>query len=456
VARNRVIESASGVSRRKLLAAAVGALAGTRLPFPTPAFAKGQRFSGLTLRGALYQHPFFTILQGYIPEFEQQTGMKVDLKLMPFPIYNQAADLELSLGGSAFDLVNVTYYLAPRWMAAGYLTNLDEFTSDSNVTPPEWNPGDFIHSTRLPYRDANGSTFGYPWEGGAVMMGLSRMDLIERRGLRIPQSFDELQQVCAEIHGTGEVNGFVSWSLHHWCLMPYLHGFGGNVFRNPPADVTPALNSPQAVQAVEYYANLLKRYAPRGVLDYTEEQARQSFLTGRSNIFIHTSSWVTPALLSEESRVKETARVVKIPAGPVHNFPPSNSQGIGIPRNAKNKAAAWEFIRWALSPEMTMRIVREHGHSTICRRSVIRSDVYKAITTVNGQDLGALYLEILELPARGENYMAYRTVKEFAFVGGAINRAVESVATSQLSARDAMNVAQEQAIAALRQAESAL
>ena len=39
----------------------------------------------------------------------------------------------------------------------------------------------------------------------------------------------------------------------------------------------PALNSPEAVQGIEFYANLLKNYAPKGVLTYTEDQARQEF-----------------------------------------------------------------------------------------------------------------------------------------------------------------------------------
>src|SRR5207302_10530002 len=63
-----------------------------------------------------------------------------------------------------------------------------------------------------------------------------------------------------------------------------------------------------------------------------------------------------------------------MPAGPVHDFPASNSQGLGIPKNAKNKKAAWEFIKWALSPEISMRLVKEHGHSSVCRRSVIESE----------------------------------------------------------------------------------
>jgi multiple sugar transport system substrate-binding protein len=148
--------------------------------------------------------------------------------------------------------------------------------------------------------------------------------------------------------------------------------------------------------------------------------------------------------------------VVRMPAGPINDFPAANSQGLGIPKNAKNKKAAWEFIKWAVSPEISMRLVKEHGHSSICRKSVIESEEYRKLNTVNGQDLGALYLEVLGLPAKGQNYMAYRTVKEFPIVGDVLNKAFEQVATGQLAAGPAMNAAQEQAIANMRRAGTAL
>jgi multiple sugar transport system substrate-binding protein len=444
---------ASSLTRRKLLkaSAATAALAA----FPAPLIAQTKPFAGVTLHGASFQHRFFTLLQKYIPEFEEQTGMKVDLQLSAFPVYNQQANLELSSGGSAYDFVNVTFILAARWVAAGLLADLNEFTGDPNLTPAEWNPKDFVEGAQVPYRDAKGGTYGYSWEGGAMLMGLSRMDLMEKKGLKIPRTFAELQQVCAEINGTDGVSGITSFQLHHWNLPPYIQGFGGDIFRKPPGDIMPALNTPETIQGIEFYANLLKN-APKGVLTYTEDQARQSLLTGRSNIFIHSSSWVTPILLSDESKVKETSRVVRSPAGPVHDYPASNSQGLGIPKNAKNKKAAWEFIKWALSPDISMRLVKEHGHSSVCRRSIITSEAYRKLNTVNGQDLGALYLEVLELPAKGENYMAYRTVKEFPIVGDVLNKAFEQVATGQLPAKDAMNAAQDQAIAALRRSGTQL
>ena len=435
------------VNRRQLLKASAAGLA-TAAQFPTPLIARAKPFAGVTLRGASYQHPFLTILQGYIPEFEQQTGMKVDLRLSAFPVYNQKVVPTLTSDSSSFDFINVTYYLAARWVSDGLLTNLDEYTQDRNVTPADWNPRDFVDGAQLPYRDAKGHTYGYAWEGGAMVMGLSRMDLMERSGLKAPTTFEELLHVCTEINGADGASGFVSWQLHHWCLIPYLHGFGGDVFRNPPRDTAPTLNSPAAVKAVEYYAKLLS-CAPSDVLTYSEGRAKQALLTGRSNIFIHSSSWVMPMLLSDESRVRDTALITAMPAGPVNNYPASNSQAFGIPQKAKNKRAAWEFIKWALSPEMSARIVREHRHTTICRRSVIESDMYRKVSMVNGQDLGALYLDVLELPAKRHNYMSYRTVKEFSVVGETINRAVEQVVTGQKSARDAMDAAQEKAIADL-------
>ena len=42
---------------------------------------------------------FQTYIKEYIPEFEQQSGIKVNLDLQAFPVYNQRMDLELSTSG---------------------------------------------------------------------------------------------------------------------------------------------------------------------------------------------------------------------------------------------------------------------------------------------------------------------------------------------------------------------
>lgn len=443
--------------RRRLIkaaAATVAVSAGSTLAFP--ALAQAKPFAGVKLRGAAYQHGFFNILRKYIPEFEAQTGMTVDLQLSAFPVYNQQADLELSSGGSAWDFCNVTFILAARWVAAGLLANLDDFSNDRKLTPASWNPDDFVKGAQLPYLDKAGKTFGYSWEGGAMLMGISRTDLMKKRGVEAPRTFDELMKVCDAVNGqdggSGPVTGFVSSNLHHWFLPPYIQGYGGDLFVNPPADIKPALDTPASIEATAFYTTLLSKYGPQGVLGYTEDQARAALISGRSNIFIHSSSWVTAMLTSPDSKVKDTARVMRMPAGPKGDFPAANSQGLGIPKNAKNKEAAWEFIKWTLSPELTARIVKDTGHPSICRRSVIESAEYKRINTVNGQDIGKLYLEVLDMPSKTHNYMAYRTVKEFPLIGDVVNKAVERVVSGQMPPAESMKSAQEAALGSLRRA----
>ena len=436
------------ISRRTLLKQAAGVTAGASLGMP--AIAQSKPFAGLKLRGAAYQHGFFNHLRKYIPEFEAATGMTVDLQLSAFPVYNQQADLELSSGGSSWDFCNVTFILAARWISAGLLSNLDDFTGDRKLTPASWNPDDFVKGAQVPYTGKDGKTYGYSWEGGAMLMGISRMDLMKKRGLSVPKTFDDLMKVADGIHGQEDATGFVSSNLHHWFLPPYIHGFGGDIFASPPSDIRPTLDSASAVQAVDYYSRLLSKYSPQGVLGYTEDQARAALIGGRSNIFIHSSSWVTSMLTAQDSKVKETALVTRMPTGPKGDFPASNSQGLGIPKNAKNKEAAWAFIQWALSPELTARIVKDTGHASICRRSIIESAEYKRLNTINGQDIGKLYLDVLQQPPVGRNYMAYRTVKEFPLMGDVVNKAVERVVSGQMPAAESMRVAQEAALSSLR------
>lgn len=440
--------AAKSITRRSLLRQAAGVAACTTLALP--ALAQSKPFAGLKLRGAAYQHGFFNHLRKYIPEFEAATGMTVDLQLSAFPVYNQQADLELSSGGSAWDFCNVTFILASRWIAAGLLANLDDFSGDRKLTPTSWNPDDFVKGAQVPYVDKAGKTYGYAWEGGAMLMGISRMDLMKKRGLAVPRTFDDLMKVAEGMHGQDDVTGFVSSNLHHFFLPPYIHGFGGDIFANPPSDIKPTLDTPAAVQATEFYSRLLAKYSPQGVLGYTEDQARSALIGGRSNIFIHSSSWVTAMLTAPESKVKETALVTRMPAGPKGDFPIANSQGLGIPKNAKNKEAAWAFIQWALSPELTAHIVKDTGHASICRRSIIESAEYRRQNTINGQDIGKLYLDVLQLPAAGRDYMAYRTVKEFPLVADVINKAVERVVSGQMPAAASMRVAQEAALGNLR------
>jgi len=437
--------------RTFLKAVAAGAAAGAVKLRAPAVLGQAKPFAGVTINGAAFQHVHHTYLMDYIPEFEARTGMKVNFTLQAFPIYNQRADLELSTKGSAWDFVNVTFIYSGRWIGAGWLTPLDEFMNDRNATPPGWDPADFVAGAQSALQDARGRTYGFAWEAGAMLMGAARADLIERAGLKLPETLDQLLQVCEATHNKEQVVAFVADKLHHWNWIPYLMGYGGRVFKDPPENLTPVLDTPEAAHAAEYYAALLAKYSPSGVLSYTDDQAMRAQLTGRANIRTQSVGWMTPMVKHEDSTVKSTVRFGLVPGGPAGAFPGCNSHGFGIPLGAKQKRAAWEFIAWAMSKETVRRVALEKGYTSVCRRSVIDDPAYRKVMTLNGQDVAALYLKVLELGGK-TGYMKYRTVPVFPQVGDKINKALERIATKQMGAREAMKQAQVEAIEDLKKA----
>jgi multiple sugar transport system substrate-binding protein len=86
-------------------------------------------------------------------------------------------------------------------------------------------------------------------------------------------------------------------------------------------------------------------------------------------------------------------------------------------------------------------VVKNHGYPGVCRLSIIQSPEFKQVLTLNGQDVAALYLEVLQLGGK-TGYMKYRTVPVFPQVGDKINKAIERIATKQQGAADAMKQAQ--------------
>ncbi len=442
-------ETKPRLSRRAVLMAGAGAA--IALPAPAVFGQAKSKYAGTTIRGAAFSLPFHQYLKQYFPEFEAKTGIKVAFDIQAFPVYNQRMDLELSTRGSTYDVIIVTFIYQNRWIGAGWVSDLDEFTKDANATPADWDPADFVPGVQQSMRDQKGHTYAYGVEAGAMILGAGRGDLIEKAGLKLPSTFDEVVKVCEAVHNKEGVAAWTADKLHHWNWIPYLMGMGGGVFKDPPKDLTPTLDTPIAAQAAQWYADLLTRFGPDGVLSYTDDQAMQSQLSGRANMRSQAITWQLPLAKNPDSTVKQTVRYGLIPAGPKGAFPGAAMHGFGIPAGSRKKGAAWEFIKWALSKEMLDRLVKEHGYPSVCRRSVIDSAAFHEALTLNGQDVASLYLKTLERVGDG-GYMKYRTVPVFPQVGDKINRAIESIATKQMPAPAALKQAEAQAIEDIKKA----
>lgn len=436
--------------RRHLLQAAAALGAGAVLP--GLAFAQGgaKKFAGVTLNVSTFSAAYPKLLQQWLPEFEALTGAKVNFDTPSFPVYNQRVDLELSTRGPAYDVVNVTFIYSSRWINSGWLTPLDDYVRNPNLTAPGFDLDDFLPAARQPETGKDGKLYGIPWTAEALLTASSRFDLVQQAGLQFPDTTDDLVKVLRAVNRKDRVAGFVADNHYGWTFVPYLHAFGGDVFRKAPDDLFPTLDTPEAVAAAEYYASLLREFGPDGAVTYTPDQVTQALKLGRVNFTdagqLHLAQLGDPAT----AKTIRTVRFGLVPRGPAGRFPGTAVHGLGIPAGSKNKDAAWAFIQWALSKQTTQRAVGA-GYGSPARRSDLDSAAFKAKQVINGSNLAQLSVDSLELAAK-TGHMKYRTVSVYPQVDQQINKAIELIATKQSTAKQALQQAQAASIAELKRA----
>jgi ABC-type glycerol-3-phosphate transport system substrate-binding protein len=161
---------------------------------------------------------------------------------------------------------------------------------------------------------------------------------------------------------------------------------------DPPEDLTPVLDTPDAIGAAEVFASLLHDYGPDGVISYTYEQVVATLTADRAN-YSPNGQIFLEQMGAKDGKVANTCNVSMCPAGPKGRFPGVATHGWGIPAGSKNKDAAWQFITWAMSKPLIQRMVVERGYSSITRRSLIDSPEFKGKLTVNGHDIVQIYLD---------------------------------------------------------------
>jgi len=398
---------------------------------PARARAATKPFAGKTLNVFMFDHPYPRALKQLLPQFTERTGIQVEIDTPSFVVYNQRADLELSTGSGAFDVMTMTFIFSGKWIGAGWAAKLNDFiTAD-----PALNAGDFLAGAMAPMKAGN-DILALPFVAESTLM-VYRTDLLKRAGARPPETFDDLLAVAPTLQ-TADTKAYMGRGLGgvHWIWPNYLYAYGGRFFADPPKDMTPLLASPESIKAAEVYGKLCRDYSVPGVASYAEPQSSGGMMEGRTAIYIDALAWVGLAGDPAKSKVHDKVAYTLPPGGPAGRFPQVAVHGMQIPAGAKQKEVSWEFIRWALSKEVMSYIAETTAYPAVTRASVLDSPKYKQKYTWGGSDIGALHGQVLKLA--GSGYMAYRTVPEFPPIGDRVTIGVTEVMTGQKPADQAM------------------
>lgn len=392
---------------------------------------RGTRIKAL-LNDLVYQH----FIVEHLDEFTSQTGIEVEPEIVAFPVLLEQGEIELSSGSANYDVTIQIFIKAQRWMRAGWSSPLDDFIASSG-----FDLDDFLGAT-VDAMSWQGQVYGIPFLAESVQM-LYRDDVLTEHGLAVPGTFEELEQVFAAIHNPPDFHAFVQRTHPagvHFPFPVWLQGWGGNVFRDPPNDLTPTLNTPEALAAAEHFTNLVRTYSIAGTQVYDTPECQNALAQGNAGFWIDALGIFPPVLDPASSRVAEQMEIALVPAGPVARVPQIASHGYQIPTAARNKEAAWEFIRWAASEEMLRRSAIEGNFSAVPRESILTSAEYAEKYNRAKTQVGTLIVEAINL-----SKPAYRVVPEFPEVGARLGNGLNEIISGQRSVQEAMDAVQRDA-----------
>jgi multiple sugar transport system substrate-binding protein len=438
------------VSRRQFLRMALAT--GSLLPLGArvqPAQAQGKPYAGTRVKMAQVQHAYGAGLVERLPQFEQATGMKVEIDQMSFPVLNQRMDLELASGSGAYDVVQMIFIRSGRWITAGWAEPLNPYIEDPKLTDKkDLDVEDFVAGAVAPFR--RGATiYALPWLADSTVVGY-RTDVFEKAGYgKFPETFEALEAAAKKIH-TRETAAFVTQDNLHWIFPNWLLSFGGGFFANPPADLTPTFDTPEAIKAAEMFTTMLAKYSVPGGLKLETSIAQAMMHQGKAASYLDGMGNVQHIIDTKKTQLADRMAFTHTPRGPKGHFPQLAVHGYMINKASRNKPAAWEFIKWAIGKETMLAAALQKGHLAGTRASVLdHPDVRKKFTW-RGSDLAALHLGVMK--RAGEGYMAYRTVPQFPPIGDRVIIAITAIASGQTTAADGMKALQKDAESILEKA----
>ncbi|RLQ85295.1 ABC transporter substrate-binding protein [Notoacmeibacter ruber] len=357
-------------------------LAGTAIVTTTvagAAVAQDKPYEGTTITVLLEGHPSTEAIIEMLPQFEEETGIKVEPETVPYSDLTSRALLEFSTGSGRYDVVMDDWVKAIGYANAGFIAPLDEFMASETRF---FDRSDFVPAY-LDTMSYEGAQYGVPVYGESTFL-MYRKDLFEEYGIAVPKTFEELREAAKTIQeGTdGEVAGITMrgeqgiQNVYVWS--GFLWGFGGQWFDE---DGQSAIDSPEAVESLEFFGDLLKDYGPTGVANFGWQENRLQFQQGKAAMTIDATVNGAFAEDPSESDIVGKVGYAPVPVSTDDLKGGSSSlaiHGFYLNENSDAKEASWLFMSWATAAEQQAAAIEIKPHSGVTSQSAMDSEAFQS------------------------------------------------------------------------------
>jgi multiple sugar transport system substrate-binding protein len=328
-------------------------------------------YAGTTLVVNFPAHPHFDAVMKVLPEFTKETGIEVEVDQLQYLKMREKQTLELTKSKGDYDLLAYVVFSKADYVYADQLENLARFFMNPKLADPGYDAEDLIDGYvqnigvaggakgYLP--GPTGSLFGIPFGSETSILGY-RQDIFDKHGLEVPTTYDEMLELACKIPelepGMGGLSSRAA-SGHHasHAFLLHLAPLGGRIFDD---QWQPIVNNEAGVKAAEALKTIVD-CGPEGAQTFGFAEAGAAFLNGQTAMFLDSTVFAGKVNNPDESQVVGKVGWAMHPEG-VRRGSQTGGFGIGIPKNAENKEAAFLLMQWLTSKKADKMIALEGGN----------------------------------------------------------------------------------------------
>lgn len=341
-----------------------------------------RQFQGTKLRVLLGQSPWHQAIIGYLPEFEELTGIRLETEIHPQETVWGMLENDLKTPGRVDVFSNVPALDGIHFLRRGLMQPVNDYLTNPKLTASDYRWDDFLPKLRAAMQ-IDGAILGPPVMAEHLAL-IYRKDLFKQHQIAVPRTLDELEAAARLLHqkpmgfkgapGVGIVSrgqGPVATGMYAGLL----HAMGGT-WLDARGQLT--IDGPQSLAALEWIRRVIGQYAPPDVSRFGWHEASALFLDGRAAMYIEGSSIYPLIEESSSSRVREQVGYALFPSGPGGPGTTVAVRGLAIAKHSLNREAAWLFLQWASSPAIVRRALMNGilvGRESTWQDRMARSEV---------------------------------------------------------------------------------
>jgi multiple sugar transport system substrate-binding protein len=328
---------------------------------------------GQTITFLANQHPWTDGMMPLLEQFTADTGIEVDVQAFSEDLYFDKMEQTVRAASGSADV----YFLpmdstAFTQYSAGVVEPLSPYLEDPAKTSPDYDfadfPEGFLGGVMYPPGDPAAEAYGIPIAFEAYTLFYNKDHVDTYLDGVLPQTMAELTAAAAKIAQDGAADGVagaVMRGIRSDTIMDTLTGVVLNSWGPTDAPTPynvwfdgawdkPRLTDPTVCQGLTDYAMMLAAGpANKYAIDWPD--ANTLFQQGRAAFFIDASLFGPGYEDPEMSIVAGKTGYAALPPQEAggNSMTGHWSWGLGIPKNAPNKDAAWYFIQYMTNPANT-------------------------------------------------------------------------------------------------------